>query len=270
MHTKLVLLAAALLAVLAPDLRADTAVKCSVKTISACPKIGCSKPGSPLAATNSQKRTTAIQGSPTEVTFSDLKDLQADVDGKFAGGPIVIKGEKVSSYRNMKAAPRKIVLSGLKAGSGSFSEGDFVELVGFIAATKLPPHPNTGESVNCKLKDEPSNDYHINITPAKNGDETEGVVVEMIPQNPDRKNKDWNLDKLKKIQAGQLPVKIQGQLFFDSEHKPNTQKTGKAGGNPRRFSLWEIHPLSSFFVCLSGSCAKSTGWKALQDWTPSP
>jgi len=270
MHTKALLFAAALFALSALDIRADTAVKCSFKTLAACPTIGCSKPGSPLAATNTQKRTTATNGSPTAVSFGDLKDLQSDVDSKFANGAIVIKGEKVSSYHSLKAAPRKIVLSGLKASSGNFSEGDFVELVGFIAATKLPPHPNTGESVNCKLKDEPSNDYHINITPAKNGNETEGVVVEMIPQNPDRRNKDWNLDKLKKIQAQQLPVKIRGRLFFDSEHQPNTQKTGKAGGNPRRFSLWEIHPIATFFVCQSGNCTKSTGWKALEDWNPSP
>ena len=267
MPAKLPLLAVAFLASTL-QVRADTAVKCSVKKLGACPKIGCSKPGSPLAATNSQKRTTAITGSPAAVGFSDLKDLQAAVDSKFANGPVVVKGEKVSSYHNMKAAPRKILLSGLKAGGGTFSEGDFVELVGFIAATKLPPHPNTGESVNCKLTDEPSNDYHINITPAKNSDETEGVVVEMIPQNPNRKDDDWNLDKLVSVQQQQLPVKIQGRLFFDSEHKPNTKKTGKAGGNPRRFSLWEIHPLSAFFVCPSASCSKSTGWKALEDWKP--
>jgi hypothetical protein len=266
MNTNISLLAVAFLLFSALDVKADTAVKCTFKTLAACPKIGCSKPGSPLAATNSQKRTTAINGSPTEVAFGDLKDLQADVDKKFANGPIVIKGAKVSSYHNLAAAPRKIVLSGLKAESGSFSEGDLVELFGFIAATKLSPHPNTGESVNCKLKDEPSNDYHINITPAKNGDETDGVVVEMIPQDPNRKNKDWNLEKLKKIQAQQLSVRILGRLFFDSEHVPNTKKIGKAGGNPRRFSLWEIHPISSFFVCQSGSCTKSAGWKALEDW----
>jgi hypothetical protein len=245
---------------------ADTTVKCSVKTLSSCPKIGCSKPGSPLAATNSKKRATVVKGAPTVISFSDLKDLQAGVDQKFANGPILIKGTKVSSYHNMKATPRKIILSGLRTASGNFSEGDFVELVGFIAATKLPPHPNTGESVNCNLKDEPSNDYHINITPAKNGDETEGIVVEMIPQSPNRKSKDWNLDKLKKVQTDQLPVKIQGQLFFDSEHKPNTRKSGKAGGNPRRFSLWEIHPISSFLVCQSNSCSGNSGWKAIEDW----
>ena len=133
----------------------DTAVKCSVKTLAACPKIGCSKPNSPLAVTNSQKRTTSSTGSPAEITFPDLKELQDDVSKTFAGGPVVIQGTTVSSYHNMKAAPRKAILSGLKAGSGKFSEGDFVELSGFIAATTGDPHPNPGESVNCKLTRDP-------------------------------------------------------------------------------------------------------------------
>ena len=260
--------AVALLALSVLSARADTAVKCTYKTLSACPKIGCAKPSSPLAATNSQKRTAATSGSPAKISFADLRDLQGDVEKKFADPPIVVAGETVKSYRSMKAAPRKILLSGLPVGGGKFSEGDFVELSGFIASRKLAPHPNTGESVNCKFKDEPRNDYHINITPAKNGDETQGVVIEMIPQDANRKNKSWNLTKLATIQDKQLPVKVRGRLFFDSEHKPNTQQTG-GGGNPRRFSLWEIHPISSFFVCESGSCT-SGGWKALEDWNPSP
>ncbi len=267
MQAKIAPVAVALLAFWAVGSRADTTAKCTFASLSSCPKIGCSKVGSPLAVTNSQKRTTLINGNPAKVDFTDLKDLQADVDKEFANGPVVIKGEKISSYHNMKAAPRKILLSGLKATSRNFSEGDYVELSGFIAATELPPHPNTGESVNCNLTKPPENDFHINITPAKNGDETEGVVVEMIPQDPNRKSDGWNLDKLKKIQEKQLQVKIQGRLFFDNEHKPNTQKTG-TNRNPKRFSLWEIHPLVSFFVCESGSCAQSTGWKALQDWNP--
>jgi hypothetical protein len=267
MNPRLVLVAGALL-MLPGLLRADKAVKCSIKTLDACHKIGCSKPGSPLAVTNSQKRTTAINGSPAKLTFEDLKALQADVDRTFANGPVVIKGQKISSAHNIKAAPRKIILSGLTAATGTFSEGDFVELEGFIAATKQPPHPNTGESVNCDLTDRVSNDYHINITPAKNEDEAQGVVVEMIPQNPHRKNDDWDLDKLKKIQKQQMPVKLEGHLFFDSEHAPNTQKNGKSK-NPKRFSVWEIHPLTSFQVCVANSCTESSGWKALEDWTPS-
>jgi len=265
MSTKNVLVALAWLFLGCAPALADTAVTCPFKTLGSCPTIGCAKPNTPLAATNSLKRKAAINGSPAEINFSDMKALQGDVDNEFANGPITVKGQKVSSPKGMTAAARKILLSGLKSGSKKFSEGDFVEISGFIASQKLPPHPNTGESVNCKLKDEPSNDYHINITPEKNSDETKGVVVEMIPQDTRRKDKKWDLKKLDAIQEKQLPVKIQGRLFMDSEHKPNTG--GDAGGNPRRFSTWEIHPIKAFFVCPTGSCTKASDWKALEDWT---
>jgi hypothetical protein len=266
MRGKVALLTGVLLIVTVPGLRADTAAKCSITSLAACPNIGCSKPNSPLAVTNATKRTTTTSGTPTRIGFDDFATLQKDIDSKFANGPITVAGATVSSVRNMAAAPRKIILSGLKAPSGTFTEGNFVELTGFIAATKESPHPNTGESVNCKLTDPPSNDFHINITPQKNQDETQGVVVEMIPQNPHRQNNDWNLDKLKKIQAQQLQVRIRGRLFFDDEHVPITDKTSKS--NPKRFSVWEIHPLSSFEVCLASSCTDTTGWKPLEDWTP--
>ncbi len=269
MPVKIPGLVIALSLLLSPAAHADTAVKCSFKTLAACPKIGCSKPNSPLAVTNSQKRTMSSTGSPADISFPDLQDLQDDVSKKFSTGSITVLGQEVSSYRNMKAAPRKKILSGLKAGSGNFSEGDFVELFGFIAATTKEPHSNPGETVNCKLTGGANSDYHINVTPAKNQDETQGVVVEMIPQDPHRKSDAWTTKQLRAIQALQLPVKVQGRLFFDSEHSPNLVKGAPSGG-PRRFSLWEIHPLQSFFVCPSGTCTKTTGWKALEEWTPSP
>jgi hypothetical protein len=266
MRTKTLSVALASLVFSCAIAHADTAVKCPFKTLGSCPTIGCAKPNTPLATTNSLKRKTALTGSPGPISFSDMKNLQDDLDKEFANGPITVKGQKVSSPRNMTAVARKILLSGLKSGTLKFNEGDFVEITGFIASKKLPPHPNTGESVNCKLKDEPSNDYHINITPDKNSDETKGVVVEMIPQDVHRKDKSWDLKKLGAIQEKQLPVKIRGRLFLDNEHKPNTG--GDAGGNPRRFSIWELHPIKEFFVCPSGSCPKSSDWKALEDWIP--
>jgi hypothetical protein len=266
MPAKVTFFAALLL--IAPALHADKGVKCSIKTLAACPNIGCSKPGSPLAVTNAQKRTTAVGSTPAPLTFEDLSALQKDVDDKFADGPIMVAGEKVTGTRSMTAAPRKIILSGLKAKSGTFTEGNFVTLTGFVASTQLEPHTNSGESVNCKLTQDASSDFHINITPGKNQDETQGVVVEMIPQSPKRKDNEWSLDKLRKIQTQQLPVRIQGRLFFDNEHVPNTSKTAKNGTNPKRFSIWEIHPLSSFDVCPASSCTPSAGWKPLEDWNP--
>ncbi|HLW54659.1 MAG TPA: hypothetical protein VKW06_17615 [Candidatus Angelobacter sp.] len=257
-----VLALSVLLVFFAPAVHGGKATSCPYTTLGSCPQIGCAKPNTPLAATNTLKRTTAINGSPAAIGFPDLQTLQNDVDSQF---PVTVQGTSISSPRNMTGAARKIILSGLKTKSGKFSEGDYVELSGFIASTKLPPHPNTGESVNCGLKDPPSNDFHINITPTKNSEEGKGVVVEMIPQDPHRKA-GWDLNKLVAIQQKQLPVKIRGRLFFDNEHVPNPD--GTVGSNPRRFSVFEIHPLETFLVCPSGSCSQASDWKPLETWVP--
>jgi len=40
-----------------------------------------------------------------------------------------------------------------------------------------------------------------------------------------------------------------GQLYFDSSHFPCKGGVGKGAGNPKRKSLWEIHPIYKFEVC---------------------
>jgi hypothetical protein len=36
-------------------------------------------------------------------------------------------------------------------------------------------------------------------------------------------------------------------------------------GDPKRASLWEVHPIYKFEVCPNGTCADG-GWKILEDW----
>ena len=60
------------------------------------------------------------------------------------------------------------------------------------------------------------------------------------------------------------PYRITGQLFFDASHKPC--KNGK-GPNPKRISIWEIHPAYAIDVCSNSTLASC---KATDDslWTP--
>ena len=69
---------------------------------------------------------------------------------------------------------------------------------------------------------------------------------------------------MKKVAAARSPVRVTGQLFFDSSHVPC------AGGkevrtNPRRFSLWEIHPIYQFEVC-TADCDGTGTWLPLEQW----
>ena len=78
--------------------------------------------------------------------------------------------------------------------------------------------------------------------------EREGIVVEMIPQGrPDG----WTIPKLKRIAREGRPVVFRGQLFYDNHHAVNDDPEYVKGSEPKRFSLWEIHPVTEFHVCVT-------------------
>ncbi|MGB7620956.1 MAG: hypothetical protein WBN92_01275, partial [Terriglobia bacterium] len=56
-----------------------------------------------------------------------------------------------------------------------------------------------------------------------------------------------------------------GQLFFDSSHTP-CQDGSEIPGDPRRVSLWEIHPIYRFDVCNAASCTTETDWIPVDQW----
>jgi hypothetical protein len=92
----------------------------------------------------------------------------------------------------------------------------------------------------------------------------------MIPQN---RNPAWTLTKLADIQAKDLEVRVMGQLLYDSIHVPNDDPNHVVGGQPKRMSLWEVHPITQFLVCTKSdnACepAKEGEWTLLEDY-PEP
>ena len=93
-------------------------------------------------------------------------------------------------------------------------------------------------------------------------------MVEMIPQD---RPASWNSKKLKRAAREDRPVLIRGQLFYDNKHQVNGDAEHD-NGEPKRFTLWEIHPVTEFWVCIradkkcGNSLAKSKDWKALKDF----
>ena len=115
--------------------------------------------------------------------------------------------------------------------------------MGYLVGT---PHPNTGESVNCNLRGAANNDFHIPISNDPGNTDFQGIVVEMIPQNrPD----EWSLANLTTVETNQQLVMVTGQLFYDNLHHVNGDANSPKGGQPHRFALWEVHPLTQFMVC---------------------
>lgn len=63
-------------------------------------------------------------------------------------------------------------------------------------------------------------------------------------------------------------VLVIGGLTYDNEHFANDNPAGPKSG-PKRFSLWEIHPITAFFVCPAGDGCDPTQlgqWVTLTAW----
>jgi Bacterial SH3 domain len=229
-------------------LSAPAAAVCA-PDLASCPVTGCASPSnSPHGIANQLKRTLPSGTTAVMLSFDDFSNLQRQADNA------------VGEDKQLTAADRAR-LKRLTVSNGQISEGDRVSLLGYLVAA---PHLNTGESVNCNLKGEANNDYHIPFSNASNNSDFQGIVVEMIPQN---RPAAWNLANLTQVETDQQLVMVTGGLFYDNLHKVNGDPNNPQSGQPHRFSLWEIHPISQFVVCTKAdnSCdpAQAGDWAFL-------
>jgi hypothetical protein len=104
---------------------------------------------------------------------------------------------------------------------------------------------------------------HISLVASRDvDDECSGVVAEMSPHHrPDV----WTQENVEKVSKAKLLVRVTGQLYFDSSHFPCSGGQGAGEGNPKRVSLWEIHPIYKFEVC-TADCDGAGTWVALDQW----
>lgn len=224
-----------------------TGSKPCATTLSACGEIGCAKPNSADALANKFKRNIPSQHVPLILTLDDFEKLQESAD--------TLVGQHVS-LREAKRAK----LKDLSVSNGTVAEGDFVEVHGFLVGS---PHPNKKESVNCRLTTSKNNDFHLTLARTPNDSDFEGIVVEMIPQQRHTK---WTIPRLNRIEQQKSMVRVRGSLFYDNKHSINDDEDNPIGGQPPRFSLWEVHPITAFDVCTKPSCGDSDdGWVKLAD-----
>jgi hypothetical protein len=198
---------------------------------------------------NMAKRHAPVGTTAVTLTLADLQSLQNTVSTSFA-----------DAHTSKTAfTPDRSALQSLGLGTGSVSEGDLVQLVGFVNAVR----PEGAESVNCAGTD--GGDIHISIGP-QSGTEWQGVVVEMIPQLGHPIG--WDSTTLAHLKAQQLRVLVVGGLTYDNEHLVNDDPAHPNGTQPKRVSLWEIHPVTEFYVCEQASCdpAHHAGWTTLSAW----
>jgi len=196
--------------------------------------------------------------TPSDVTIGAFQQLQKDVG---ANSSINFGSSGPTTDRS----PLKIL-----------GEGKLVTLKAFV----LKARQEGAESVNCKghlLNETDKTDFYHDIhisfvddaNKSQSGDtkaisdkkECTGIVAEMSPHHrPDN----WTADNVNRVATAQALVRITGQQFFDSSHVP-CSNGAPVGSNPKRISLWEIHPIYKFEVC-TGDCAGAGQWVSLDEW----
>ena len=218
-----------------------------------CPANGCAAETSKRGLFNKAKNHKPTGTNALTLSFADMKELQRQAD------EVVEQGTELNQEQRDS-------LKGFTVANGTVGEGKLVKLAGFISKG-LDPHPNTGESVNCRLKTEVNNDFHITLAPQSTNTEFQGVVVEMIPHD---RPAGWTIERLKKAKQQKRKVMAVGNLFYDNDHVVNSDPSDPLSGQPKRFSLWEIHPITKFFVCLKANNACATThqsqWTKLEDF----
>ena len=209
---------------------------------------------------NSKNDFCAEGSSPTSITLDKITSLQGDAEAKEAALHFT-PGKPPKSRDFLK----------------TLGEGNLVVFEGYVFAARQ----ECKETVNCGLtvaNVDASHDIHIALladprkTPnnkpktkqdkaAQDGEECTGFVGEMIPHH---RPAEWTACNVNDVATQGLRVRVTGHQLFDGAHVP-CKDGAPVGSNPKRVSLWEIHPIYKFEVCPQGDCANG-GWKSLEEF----
>lgn len=137
-------------------------------------------------------------------------------------------------------------------------EGNYVSYIAYIKQAHYSDVGN-GEAVNCNIPGNRTNDIHIVLmNNPDDKDECDSTTAEMSPHY---RPPEWTPENLNTLTD--RPVRITGQLFYDGSHTPCTDRSRP---NPKRVSLWEIHPVYSVDVCSESTLEDCSS--AAAQWTP--
>jgi len=201
------------------------------QNLDSCPPQGCAHAGTTDALLNMLKRRFPPSDRVASLSFKDFATLQTHADR--------LVGQNIPLVKLSRDRLKNLTVSG-----GAVSEGDLVEMAGFIVGA---PHPNRGgESVNCRLRGLENNDIHITLARERGEAEYRGIVAAMIPQG---RPPTWTVERLREIQQENRMLLVRGQLLYDNKHIVNADPQFLLPGQPKRFTLWEVHPVTQIYVC---------------------
>lgn len=102
------------------------------------------------------------------------------------------------------------------------------------------------ESCNCKSKNWRDYDIHIELVEAVADADNplRHFIAEITPRWRDRLGDYGKLSVLQKLQDRKAKVRVTGQMFFDPDHKQESENTNPGGNKNWRATAWEIHPIT--------------------------
>lgn len=193
---------------------------------------------------------SSSQARVTFVSFGRLQNLTEKQDFELADGRTGARGLYTTS-------------DGIVVG-----EGDVVMISGFVIRADIA-NISHGESVNCKRGKSTWNDVHIHVAPTASKAKAnfcKAVIAEMSPHlRPDN----WNGGNL--MLADGIPVRLTGQLFYDTSHTSAVCPSSTRDKAKARASSWEIHPVYRVDVCRFTTLQtcdprEDSKWKTFDEW----
>lgn len=214
-------------------------------------KCGLTGAGGEEAVQNSVKNDFCAPGLTQPISIADLQKLQAQVNE-----------DSSINFGDEDAPPRHKGPATSRGPLQNLGEGKLVTLQGFV----LFGREEGAESVNCEkaVPNQPAfHDIHIELVDSSSvSDECSGIVAEMIPHH---RPASWTADRVQEVADAKAMVRVTGQLFFDSSHFPCQNGQG-VRDNPKRASLWEIHPIYKFEVCQGDCTGSDAQWVPIDQW----
>ena len=218
--------------------------------------LGCRLEGSATdesqQAQNRAKNNLCSRGSAVDLNFRHFVELQKKA-----------QDNEIPFGSHSKVPDDRGVLKNLMAGPGGarLGEGTVVRHVGFVSHPRNS-NRSKGEAVNCKHGGISNNDIHLDLVQSPKDPACRSITAEIIPHF---RPAQWEVDVLNLERFKDRPMRFTGQLFFDASHRPC--HNDKDSINPKRASIWEIHPVYAIDVC-KFKTIKSCGSGNDDVWTP--
>jgi hypothetical protein len=120
-------------------------------------------------------------------------------------------------------------------------------IVGYVHDVK----PGGIETTNCRARDLPERDTHIELVlDPMDATGPRRVIVEVTPRwraMLAANGVDWSTAALRKFYLGRW-VRVTGWLLFDAEHANAAENTAPGNARNWRATAWEVHPITAIEV----------------------